>query len=76
MTLTQLIAKEYDIDCSSEDEVKQVVEVLNRNKVKENMIGNGGTVVWLYKTTEYTVTDRLSSIGNTISAHEFLNLAL
>jgi len=76
MTLTQLIADQYDIDCNSEDEVKQVVRVLKRHKVTENMIGNGGTVVWLYRSWQYTITDTLSVIDNVISGTDFLKLEI
>jgi hypothetical protein len=75
MTLTQLIADQYDIDCNSEDEVKQVVDVLRRNKVREYM-GKGGTVIWLLKSNEYMVNDKLSIFDKTISATDFLKLNL
>ena len=73
MTLTQLISEQYDIDCNSEEEVKKVVDVLKRNKVREYM-GKGGTVIWLLKSNEYTVNDILSIFDKTISATDFLKL--
>jgi uncharacterized ubiquitin-like protein YukD len=75
MTLTQLIAEQYDIDCNDQSQVQKVVDVLKRNKVKEYM-GKGGTVIWLLKSNEYIVNDRLSIFDKTISATDFLKLNL
>jgi len=76
MTLTQLIAEQYDIDCNSEEEVKQVVDVLKRHKVKETIFGNAGTVICLFKSGRYGLNHKLSSIEKTILATDFLKLNL
>jgi hypothetical protein len=75
MTLTQLIAEQYDIDCNDQAQVEQVVDVLKRNKVREYM-GKGGTVIWLLKSNEYMVNDKLSIFDKTILATDFLKLNL
>jgi hypothetical protein len=76
MTLTQLIADQYDIDCNSEEEVKQVVDVLKRNGVKESPRSETGTAIWLFASKQYALFDKLSAIEKTISATDFLKLNL
>jgi hypothetical protein len=75
MTLKELIEYQYDIICENQEQVKQVVEVLKRNKVREYM-GKGGTVIWLLKSNEYIVNDKLSIFDKTISGTDFLKLKL
>jgi hypothetical protein len=76
MTLTQLIADQYDIDCNSEDEVEQVEAVLKKHKLRDMDLFVGGTVVWLYNSHGYATNNKLSSIDKTISATDFLKLNL
>jgi len=39
-------------------------------------MGKGGTVIWLLKSNEYMVNDKLSIFDKTISATDFLKLNL
>lgn len=78
MTLKELIDEQYDIICDNQEQVKQVVDVLERNGGQNAFPFIIGNIVEIYKDGDYSFISEGEQNPNSksIAYNDFLNLAL